>query len=108
MPAKLIRYNTYKADLIIGTGISVLLFIVLVGLSYFATIKQQVNFKLGFPFIFYYQFIVDAGIQHGSMPGKFALDIILTWVITILLLILFKRRKYKNTNLNEIKFDQRK
>ncbi|MCI5055159.1 MAG: hypothetical protein MRY83_03570 [Flavobacteriales bacterium] len=49
------------------------------------TQEFRVNFKVGFPFTFYYQFLIDCEVQHGSDGPYLLLDMFITWLGTLLI-----------------------
>jgi hypothetical protein len=61
--------------------------------SYFLNLEYRVNFKLGLPWTFYYQFLVDCEVQHGTDIKNFIKDAGLTWIITTTVWLIAKRKK---------------
>jgi hypothetical protein len=53
-------------------------------------LEYNVNFKVGIPWTFYYQFMIDGEIQHGTSVHYFILDAFGTWAITILFFMFIK------------------
>jgi hypothetical protein len=94
-----------KVKILKGTFISILVFF---SISFFSVLLQlnspinrqsNSNLDIGFPFIYYSQFIVDNPIPNSGWKLKFLLiDCLITWlVITGSYLILKKNKKF---NLN--------
>jgi hypothetical protein len=79
-------------ELIYAICISVLIFITLTFISYFIHLNRHVDFKVGLPWTFYYQFLIDNEIQHGSNLSFFFADTLLTLTI-VCGVWLFIRRK---------------
>jgi hypothetical protein len=55
--------------------------------------EYRVNFKVGFPWTYYYQFIIDGQVQHSFIGDKFIMDAFLTWTLTIAAWLGLKRKK---------------
>ena len=78
---------------LIATGISIVLFVMLTVFSYFLTLEYRVNFEIGLPWTFYRQFLIDCEVQHGSIPINLIKDAILTWIVTTILWLILTRKK---------------
>ncbi|KKP52844.1 MAG: hypothetical protein UR43_C0010G0035 [candidate division TM6 bacterium GW2011_GWF2_33_332] len=78
---------------LVATGISIILFVLLTILSYFLNLEYRVNFKIGLPWTFYYQFLVDGEVQHGTNPMNFIKDAFVTWSFSTILWLILKRKK---------------
>lgn len=90
MPAYLTRFLT-------GTALSILVF----GTLSFLTVLRSVlwpafNYRLeiGFPLPYYYQFLVEGGMQHGTSGLRFWVDCGLSWLVVTGLYLL--RQKQRN------------
>jgi hypothetical protein len=83
-------------NILTATGISIVLFVFLTLGSYFLNLEYRVNFKIGLPWTFYYQFMIDREIQHGTLPGNFIKDAGITWIFTVFLWIVIKRRNTRH------------
>lgn len=79
--------------LAIVTVVAAMLFIVITVITYFMSIRLGTNFKVGFPSVFYYQFLVDCEIQHGFDGGNFVKDAAIVWVVTLLVWGIFIKKK---------------
>lgn len=79
--------------LIFSTGISILLFLLIAVLSYFLSLEYRVNFEIGLPWTFYYQFMVDCEVQHGTSFECLILDAFVIWCLTFVAFLFFTRRK---------------
>ncbi len=78
---------------LVATGISIILFVLLTVLSYFLNLEYRANFKIGLPWTFYYQFLVDCEVQHGTNPMNFIKDAFVTWTLTTILWLILTRKK---------------
>jgi hypothetical protein len=76
-----------------STGVSIILFALLTILSYFLFLEYRVNFKIGIPLTFYYQFLVDCKVQHGTNSLYFIFDALFTWTFTTILWLIITRKK---------------
>lgn len=55
-------------------------------------VEEMIELEIGFPWIYYYQFTVDCpNIQSGWKGGHLLLDAGLTWIITIMLIVVFEK-----------------
>src|SRR5688572_11169765 len=86
---------------IICLSISILGFCTIV--SYFLYKENKTNFKIGWPFYFFYQFAVrtETGyeIQHGTLVKNFIYDCILSFTFMIIIFLIFKRTRTYLTSL---------
>lgn len=89
-------------DLGMASVISASLFILLTIFSFFLHLEYWVNFKLGLPWTFYHQFMIDGLLHHGTNPADFLKDILSTWILTTTLWLFWARIK-KNNNKNKPK-----
>lgn len=87
-------YQVVKKIIVI-TLLSAIIFTLLTGISYYLTLEGTSNFKLGFPWVFYYQFKLDI-LHHGSNPINFIIDFALIWGVTAGLYFFSKGRKNLN------------
>ncbi len=88
-----LKNNRLIVKALIATGISIILFFMLTVLSYFLHLEYRVNFKVGLPWTFYYQFLIDCEVQHGSDIINFIKDAFATWAFTVILWLIIKRKK---------------
>lgn len=82
----------YISKLCAATIISIILFVLLTVLSYFLNLEYRVNFKIGLPWTFYYQFLIDCEVQHGTDIKSFIKDAGLTWIFTTVVYLAIKRK----------------
>lgn len=91
---------TWIKKILISTGFSILVFF---SLS-FMTILIQINspihryerfeHKIGFPFTYYHEFMVDCPIPNSSWNIKnLIIDCVITWIIITGLYMIIKRNK---------------
>jgi len=87
-------------NIIIGTLLSVLIFF---SVS-FITVLLQINspihryefleHKIGFPFVYYHEFMVDCPIPNSGWNfNNLILDCVITWIIVTGLYLILKRNK---------------
>jgi hypothetical protein len=89
---------TYK--LLMGTGLSILTFLSLsfitVLLQLNSPIHRQIDCSLniGFPYIYYKQYIIDLPIPNSAWAfDNLIIDIILTWIIITSLYFIMARKR---------------
>ena len=80
-----LKTTTLTKKLIISTGISILLFVLIAVLSYFLSLEYRVNFEIGLPWTFYYQFMVDCEVHHGTSFKYLIMDAFVIWAFTAIL-----------------------
>ena len=65
--------------------------------SYFIYKESSTNFKIGWPFNFYYQFAVNVEngyeIQHGTNPGNFVYNCGLSFIFIVLIFLSLKKTR---------------
>lgn len=61
--------------------------------TYFWTLEDDVNYKIGFPKRYYAQFYIDNTLHHGFDLNNFILDGILIWGGIIFIYLILKRGK---------------
>lgn len=66
-------------------------FITITVITYFIHLEYHTDFKIGFPKVFYYQFLIDCSIQHGSDTGNMIADYAFTWIATWFAWVLSKQ-----------------
>jgi hypothetical protein len=79
--------------LITSTLISIGIFIILSIISYFISLEHEYNFEIGLPWKFYYQFMLDDILLHGTEVKYFTKDVFLVWTTTIILWFFVKRKQ---------------
>lgn len=87
--------------LIKGTLLSILIFFSISFLTVISQINTPLNrmeenyeLKIGFPFEYYHEFIVDCPIRNSAWNGtNLLLDCGLTWIITIALIIMINKKE---------------
>ena len=92
-------------QLIKGTLLSILIFF---SIS-FLTVLFQINsplhriegtyeLKIGFPFEYYYEFLVDYPIPiSGWIVNNLMLDCGITWIVTLGIMMIINKRKHNNS-----------
>lgn len=54
--------------------------------------ESRMNFEVGFPLTYYYQFLMDGDVQHGVLISNFIVDASLVWIVTMLMWFGLSRR----------------
>lgn len=85
--------SVFRKNILVATGIASIVFVFLSVISIFLSAENKVNFEIGLPWTFYYQFLVDCSIQHGTSAANFAKDIFFTWMLTTIVWFGLKRKR---------------
>jgi len=84
--------------------LSILIFAFCTLLSYLLSKETNSNFKIGWPYEFYYQFKIRGetgyGIQHGSWLMNLIYNCILSFVFAILIFFGYKKIKRNNIKIS--------
>src|SRR5262245_40425988 len=87
----------FAKSIFIIVGLSIVTLAMCTLLSYFLSKESFADFKLGWPFMFYYQFEIKGetglGVQHGSWPMNLVYDCMLSFAFAILIFLGFKKVK---------------
>lgn len=86
--------------LIVSTGISILLFALICVLSYFLSHEYRVSFKIGLPWTFYDQFLVDCDVHHGTSFNNLILDALVIWLLTFGTNLFFYKKEMRIGYIN--------
>ena len=87
------KNKTIVAKIIESTAVAIIIFALLSLLSYFLTIDYRVNFKLGIPFTFYFQYLKDGRVFYGTIPLNLIIDALATWTLTTICWLFLMRKK---------------
>ena len=83
---------------------SSVIFVSLVAISYFFSLKPGNSFELGLPFKFYYQFPTQEEMLHGTIPIHFVYDAAIVFSFTVLIFIWVWSKSSRNETGERPKF----
>lgn len=78
--------------------VQILALLVLMGLltivTFLCSLKGRIAFELGWPFKFYYQFMVDCNLHHGFSLDLFLKDLLVCFALSFIgITIVYKYRR---------------